>query len=145
MRFTKTRILYTKTTKNVLLSKLEEGGTRLLMSNGEEEPSERAKFYGGSGEPSRREVEASESKLVPEFAEDYYNAAFYAWIHSVFPLLMNAVDETEVLLMGTLEVLEKVLQRPHNEKVRKEANDFLRKVLEHGLVEEPSVANSEGE
>ena len=141
MRFRYARWLFSKTTSFWKLKELGQGkytGTHVFMTSEEDGSGEkrRATFKGGAGQTSLRGTKAG----VEECEEDLANATFSIWMHRLFPFVMQALDVDEALISLLTDILERVLQRPHNEKIRKEALDLVREIREGKYLEFYDVA-----
>jgi hypothetical protein len=152
MRFSYARQLYAKTTNFWRLREIQENkkfvGTQIVMTDDEEGKHEkiRATFKGGEGDISVR----GQKHEVTEWESDLTNATFSIWMHRLFPHIMQALDIDEALINLLVDILERVLQRPHNEKIRAEATDLVREIragkhLELPLLQENQEGNKDGE
>lgn len=145
MRFRMLRTLYSKTAPSCRIRPVEDysgkyTGTAVVMSdadgNGEKI---RAIFKGG-------DKDKLSNRSTPEFSEpeeDFMNAGFYTYAHMMLPLLVQAIDEADATTLLLTETLNHLIQRPHNETVRKEANEVLREVLAQKVIDERDFSQEE--
>lgn len=130
--FNSLRQIYEQASKDWTIKNPKESldattGVRIQMKEDFDSPS-RVRAIVKGGNPANN---VEELQKFADTCQDFKDASFIVWMYKLFPNIMVTLDTQEAIIVSLMAQLEKVLQRPHNKEVRKDAYEFIR-VLKTG-------------